>query len=347
MIRFALAALSSVALWVAAVLPASGAPVWMPTPPREARLTPPEPPTVSASSWIVYDHDADIVLGSHNPRERRAMASTTKMMTALLAIERGDLAAPVVVSERATAVGEAAVGLVAGETVPLGLLVSALVARSGNDAATAVAEHIGGSVEGFVALMNERAASLGLVDTHFANPHGLDGENHYSSAADLLTLALEVMAHPEYREWARLKEAPFPDAPDGTRRTIVTTNLMLDTYPGTIGVKTGWTGKAGLVFVAAAARHGHTIYVVVMGSQGERGHFEDTRRLFDWAFAHYAPLQLLAVQPTVEAEQPPEEPPPPPEPVLVTVERRPEGLAASLGDAFAWMARVWEWDRGG
>ncbi len=159
-----------------------------------------------------------------------------------------------------------------------------LLIRSGNDAAIAVAESVGGSVEGFVDLMNERAAELGLEHTSFANPHGLDQSNHYSSAADLLSLGRAAMANPEFAEAVATRRLRLPDAPDGSLRIAETTNRLLLDYPGAIGVKTGFTFQAGLVLVAAAERNGRRLYAVVMGSEGEGAHFRDATALLDHGF---------------------------------------------------------------
>lgn len=338
------AAVLSLGSWPAA---ATAAPLLVPSPPRPSGVAATTAPDVSAQSWILYDADAGVTLGSRAADDERAMASTTKMMTAYLALKYGDLDDPVTVSQRAADVGEAEVGLLAGETIPLRLLVSALVVRSANDAAMAVAEHISGSVEDFVDLMNDEAAALGLSHTHFANPHGLDADGHYSSARDLLTLGLAAMAFPEYREMALTETKAFPDAPDGTKRQITSTNRLLEEYPGTIGVKTGYTNRALLVMVAAAEQDGRTLFTVVMGSEGAGGHFVDAATLMDWGFDHFREVALVAGTNQFDPPEPDRvveaapEPEPEPEPVVVENLRRsdpPPGLAAALG----WVGQVLE-----
>ena len=155
----------------------------------------PDPPEVSAPAWILYDATWDVVLAGEGVDEVRPMASTTKMMTALLAIEHGGLDDEVLVSPNAAAIGEAEIGLEPGERLTLRQLVTALMIRSANDASIAVAEHVAGSEEAFVALMNARAEELGLEETRFANPHGLDAPGHHSSARDLLSLAQPPVGH--------------------------------------------------------------------------------------------------------------------------------------------------------
>ena len=266
--------LALAALQVAAIIP-----------PRPIERVPPMPlPPVSAQAWILYDETNDLILSADDADVPRPMASTTKIMTGLLAIESGRLDELVTVSERAAEVGESEIGLVAGEMLPLEMLVHAVLIRSANDAAVAIAEHVGGSVEGFSALMNARAAELGLEHTAFANPHGLDDEAHFSTARDLLTLAQAAIADPEFAEIVTLTRYRIEDAPDGTERVAEATNTLLESYRGTFGVKTGFTFRAGLVFVGGAERDGRRIWVVVMGSDGPGAHFADAAALLDYAF---------------------------------------------------------------
>lgn len=251
-------------------------------------------PNVTAASWIVFDATDGVVLASRNADERRPMASTTKIMTALIALEESDPETLVTVSNRAADVGEAEIGLIAGEQLPIGSLIDSMIVRSANDAAVAVAEAIGGDVETFVELMNARAAALGLTRTSFANPHGLDAEGHVSTARDLLRLGLAAMANPEFRRAAVLTEVSLPPAPDGTARVAQATNDLIQSYEGAIGVKTGFTFQAGLVLVAAAERDGRAIYVVVMGSEGPGAHFSDAAALLDYGFGGHELVRAVA-----------------------------------------------------
>lgn len=328
-----------------------GAPLVIPAPPREGGLPIPDAPPVSAASWLVYDADADLVLGSHDADTERAMASTTKIMTALVALKYGDPDSVVRVSRAAADVGESEVGLVAGERFTLDLLVTAIVARSANDAAMAVAEHVGGSVGDFVDMMNAEAAELGLEHTHFANPHGLDAEGHYSSASDLLRMTLAAMEYPEFRDMTSTERAPFPTAPDGTERVIQSTNHLLEDYPGAFGVKTGFTNKALLVFVAGAERDGRTLFAVVMGSGGAGGHFVDASTLLDWGFDHFRGVALVAAGDPYDPPEPERlvevEPEPEPEPVVVERIRTSDGDPPNLASALGWVGLVFERLSGG
>jgi len=264
-------------------LPVGAKPFAYPAPVHEG-LPDPGPPELTAQAWILYDASSDAVLASAQPDERRSVASTTKIMTGLLAVERGDFDSVVTISQRAADTGEREIGLVPGEEVTLGALVKAALIHSGNDAATAIAEHIGGSVERFVELMNQRAQELGLRNTSFANPHGLDAPNHYSSARDMLNLAREAMQHEDFRDIVRSRIVVFPEAPDGTKRIGTATNLLLGEYEGASGIKTGFTFQALLTFVASAEREDRRLYAVVLGSEGSRAHLADARRLFDYGF---------------------------------------------------------------
>ncbi len=254
-------------------------------------FAPPEPPPqLTAQSWLLYDATAGVMLASHNSSEVRPMASVTKLMTGLVAVEQASLDDLVVVSGTADAVGEAEIGLVPGEVWTLRDLVGAIMVRSGNDAAVAIAEHVGGGVPGFAALMNAKAAELGLTGTSFANPHGLDEEGHHTTAEDLLTLAQVVLDDPVLSRFVRTRVIRFVDDPEGDPRRAVNTNLLLGAYPGVTGMKTGFTGLAGRVLVASAERNGRQLISVVMGSED---HFDDTRRLFEYGFGVLSPADVL------------------------------------------------------
>ena len=325
------------------------------------------PPPVTAEAWLVYDEASDLILASRSPDEARPMASTTKIMTALVALERSEPESLVTVSGTAAGAGEREIDLVKGETLPLKTLIQAALIHSANDAATAIAEHVGGSVGGFVGLMNEKAEEMGLTRTRFANPHGLDEPDHHSSARDLLAVAREAMANPVFRDAVRSQLLVLPDAPDGTGRIGRTTNLLLHDYEGMAGVKTGFTAQAKLTMVASAERGGRRLYAVVLGAEGERAHLDDVKGLLDWAsesLGVYAAISLgpsyepaetrvgplrassgaeayvhLAAQGLVTSPPAPAPPPPieaPAPPPAVTVTRRPEPEISLRAAAVLW-----------
>lgn len=242
------------------------------------------PPNVTAATWVLYDETSDSVLASFAADQQRPVASITKIMTALLAIERRDLDEVVTISSNAANTGEREIDLVAGEQLPLGALVKAAMIHSANDAATAIAEYVGGSVESFVVMMNARAQELGMNETSFTNPHGLDAPDHYSSARDMLDLSVEAMKYEDFRNMVRSQLLVFPDGPDGSQRRGTTTNLMLGEFEGASGIKTGFTSSALLTMVSTAIRDGRRLYAVVLGSEGRRAHFADASALLDYGF---------------------------------------------------------------
>jgi len=229
-------------------------------------------------------------LWSRDPQSDRAMASTTKIMTAVVVLENADLDEVVTVGKPASTVGESAMGLRAGEKITVRELLEGLLIQSGNDAAMALAIHVGGSVDGFVDKMNAKAAALDLAHTRYRNPHGLDVPGHHTSAEDLTALARYAMRIPEFRRIV------------GTYKTRVVTakythqltnhNLMLKQYPGASGVKTGWTDEAGYCIVVSAKRGDIELVGTVLGAASEAGRFGQATRLLDWGFTHYAMTRI-------------------------------------------------------
>jgi D-alanyl-D-alanine carboxypeptidase (penicillin-binding protein 5/6) len=204
------------------------------------------------------------VLWERNPDERRAIASVTKIMTGLLVVEATDPDEVVTASRNAATQTGAVLGLEIGESQPVRQLLMALLLQSANDAAVALAEHVGGTVDGFVDGMNRRARRLGARDTEFASPNGLD-DTGYSTARDIAAVTVEAFRDPTFREVVATKFHRIP-APDGEARRIQNRNALLWLYPGAIGVKTGFTAAAGFCLVAAAERDGLRLGAVVLGA---------------------------------------------------------------------------------
>jgi D-alanyl-D-alanine carboxypeptidase (penicillin-binding protein 5/6) len=234
-----------------------------------------QPPLLSASDVLLANSDTGQILLAVNPDNPRPMASLTKLMTALLALERSRLDEQVVVSSAAL-VGESAMGLQAGEVVTVEDLLWGLLLNSGNDAAMALAQHVAGSVPDFVIMMNARAAELGLHSTHFTNPHGMDASDHYGSAYDLWRLAEEALTHPKIREIVATQGITRAGHPLWNR------NELLATYPDADGVKTGTTDLAGQSLVASVTRDGHRVLAVILGSSDR---YADARALLDFYFS--------------------------------------------------------------
>jgi len=173
-----------------------------------------------------------------------------------------------------------------------------MLVRSGNDAAVALAQHVGGSVSGFADLMNAKAAEMGLQHSHFVNPHGLDADGHYTSAADLAVIARAVLDDPVLATMVRTRIVKFTASPTGAARIAENTNALLGRYPGVVGMKTGYTSEAGRVLVSALERGDRTLVAVVMGSED---HFADSRELLDWAYRSRS-LQVRLLVPLLEEE---------------------------------------------
>jgi len=253
-------------------------------------------PGVAMPAGVLWTTDGR-ALWERGADDERAMASTTKIMTALVVLDHADLDEVVTVSARAARVGEAGIKLVAGQQLTVGELLEGTVVRSGNDASFALAEHVGGDVESFVRMMNEKARALGLEDTSFANPHGLDAPNHYTTAEDLATIAMVAMRDPRFAALVRMPMITVKQV-DGAVVTYENSNKLIGTYPGATGVKTGWTNKAGYCVVASAERDGVGFVAVVLGGTSEDDRFVQARTLFDWGFEHYRIVPVSSAEET-------------------------------------------------
>jgi D-alanyl-D-alanine carboxypeptidase (penicillin-binding protein 5/6) len=240
------------------------------------------PPPVDGEAYFVQNSGTGEVLASRDEHEQLPMASITKLMTAIVALEHASLDDVATVSRRTASIGESTINLRPGERVTLRDLIRAALIQSANDAANAIAAYVGhGSVGSFVELMNARARQLGLEDTHFANPDGLDAPGHYSSAADVTKLARVAMNKPFIRETVRLVDA------EAAGRRLHTWNDLLSTFPRTIGVKTGHTNGAGWSQVAAARGRGVTIYATLLGGETREGRNGDLAALLAWGLSRY------------------------------------------------------------
>ena len=250
-------------------------------PPGGAPLVPgpTSPPELTAQAWILLDVDSGVVIAEFNADEVRPMASVTKVMTALMVMENAELDDVVRITPTAAAISESEIGLVTGEVWTVDALLNALLIRSGNDAAVALAEHIGGSIEGFADLMNAKALALGLENSSFRNPHGLDDDQHFTTARELTVIAQAALEYPSLRTIMATRLISFRPDPSGIARDAENTNKLLGVYPGVTGMKTGFTNKAGRVLISLHERNGRTLIGVVMGSED---HFADSRSLLDW-----------------------------------------------------------------
>jgi serine-type D-Ala-D-Ala carboxypeptidase (penicillin-binding protein 5/6) len=253
--------------------------------PAEAAV---EPPPSSAHAVLVAT-GAGKVLYERNAERKLPMASITKLMTAIIVLERRRPRDLMTVRETAAAVGESSVHLRVGEKLSVRDLLAAALIQSANDAAVALAVGTAGNVSKFVGLMNVKAQRLGLTHTHFVRPDGLDIPGHYSSARDVLKLARVAMKKPFVRRLVAMRRATIAGG-----RSLFSWNDLLGRYPGLIGVKTGHTDAAGWCEVAAARRDGVTIYTVVLGSPSRAQRNADLARLLAWGQDLFGRLQVVS-----------------------------------------------------
>jgi D-alanyl-D-alanine carboxypeptidase len=247
------------------------------------------PPPVQARAVLVADGRTGDVLYERNADARMSMASITKLMTALVTLGNARPGETIRVSPQAIGRGGSSIFLTAGERLRVRDLLAAALIQSANDAAFALATDVGdGNVKRFVAMMNAKAAELGLDGTHYVRPDGLDVAGHVSTARDTFELARLAMQEPLVRELVRKKTAEIP--PD---RKLRSWNDLLWTFPGLIGVKTGHTDRAGWAEVAAARRGPATVYAVILGSPSRERRNADLARLLEWGFDQWARFPLV------------------------------------------------------
>jgi serine-type D-Ala-D-Ala carboxypeptidase (penicillin-binding protein 5/6) len=274
---------------------------------------PPGAPKLNAGSWTLIDADTGHYLAGKNPEERVSIASTTKIIVALVALDEDvDMDEQVTVSEKAASYAGSVysnIGLYPYDRVSVRDLLTAALVPSGTDADYALAEHLGdGSVDEFVAKMNDKAKELGLENTHFANPAGIDAPGNYSSAADLAKMTREAMKYPEFREIVNMPEATI--STQDREIDVVTTNLLVlpnsgyDYGPAT-GAKTGTSAQAGFCVVATAQSGDESYIAVVLDAAGDLQRFEAARTALEYGFGEYEHEPLVERQePYAELELP-------------------------------------------
>ena len=245
-------------------------------------------PQVSAHSAVLLECETGEIYFSKNADEKLPMASTTKIMTALVALENSDPSDTVIIDRRAVGVEGSSVYLLEGELLTMENLLYALLLASANDAAAAIAYEISGSIEDFAALMNEKAARIGLTDTHFENPHGLDSDEHYTTAKDLALLSAEALKNESFKKIVSTYKTTIPM--DGGTRVLINHNKLLRSYDGAIGVKTGFTKRSGRCLVSAAERDGLTLVAVTINAPND---WKDHASMLDAGFAAYKKVKPL------------------------------------------------------
>jgi len=253
----------------------------------ESNMQPKAVPVVDAASAVVLEVESGRVIFSKNAEVERSIASTTKIMTAIVAIENGNLEDEVTISKRAANIGGSNINLQAGDKYSLKELLYGLLLNSGNDASIAIAEHIGGTVENFVEMMNEKARKLGAYNTSYANTHGLDASGHFSTAYDLALIARYALRNETFATIVGTKSTAIKG------RSLYNTNELLELYEGADGVKTGYTGKAGRCLVATAVRNDMRLISVVLGSPTTYKRASASKAILDYGFNNYKKEVLL------------------------------------------------------
>lgn len=247
--------------------------------------------TLSAySSYALVDVNTGRLLWGHNENNRRPMASTTKIMTALVAIENANLTDIVEVSKTASGIEGSSIWLSVGEKHTLEDLLYGLMLRSGNDAAAAIAEYVGGSIDGFAQMMNNKAKQIGALNSSFKNPHGLDAEGHYTTAYDLALISAVALSNETFKKIASTKYKTIPWEQSQYNRSLKNKNKLLWSYEGATGVKTGYTKKSGRCLVASAKRNQTSLVAVAMNCGPM---FESSSSMLDYGFDNYSNIDIV------------------------------------------------------
>ena len=242
------------------------------------------PDSLSARSAVLMDRASGRLLYEKNGYERLSMASTTKIMTAILVVENCSMEDIVTISPVASGVEGSSLWLEIGEQLTVEQLLYGLMLKSGNDAAVALAEHTAGSVDAFVVMMNEKAKKIGMFNTHFETPNGLDSDEHYTTAYDMAVMTCYAMELPQLREIVSTKETTIPWAGNTWDRALKNHNKLLWQYEGCTGVKTGFTKKSGRCLVSAAMRDGRELVAVTLNAPDD---WSDHTKLLDYGFEDF------------------------------------------------------------
>lgn len=249
-----------------------------------------ELPKTNSRRYIVYDRISKSMIIGKNEDIKSAMASTTKIMTTIVILEKADLNETVTVSAKAGGTGGSRLGLKRGDKASVRDLLYGLMLRSGNDAAVALAEHVGGSVKEFAELMNEKASELGLTNTHFVTPHGLDDANHYTTALELAKLTDYAMNNETFSKIVGTKSITIYI--NNQPRQINNTNELLGVLNGVVGVKTGFTNNAGRCLVTETKRNNMDIITIVLGADTKKDRTKDSVNLIEYTFSKYKMYNL-------------------------------------------------------
>lgn len=242
-------------------------------------------PNINSRRYVVFDRTSKQVLFGKNENVKGAMASTTKIMTAIVVLENANLDEEIQVSTKSAGTGGSRLGLKTGDKITINNLLYGLMLRSGNDAAVALAESVGGSVAGFSDMMNEKAKELHLTSTHFVTPHGLDNSEHYTTAVELAKIADYAMENEMFCKIVGTKIATIYI--NGYEKQIANTNELLGNLNGVVGIKTGFTNNAGRCLVTETRRDNMDIIVVVLGADTKKFRTQDSVKLIEYTYSNY------------------------------------------------------------
>lgn len=259
----------------------------------EASNQPTDELTLNSRIAVVYDRTSGRIIYGKNETKRTAMASTTKIMTAIVLIENADLSQTVTVSAKAAGTGGSRLGLKKNDKITLNDLLYGLMLKSGNDAAVAIAETVGGSIEGFAELMNNKAKELDLENTHFVTPHGLDNPEHYTTAYELAKLADYALKNDTFAKVVNTKN--YTVTVNGYPKNLTNTNELLGYLDGVNGVKTGFTNNAGRCLVTSVNRTGFEIITVVLQADTKKFRTSDSIKLIEYVYKNYDLLNIKEI----------------------------------------------------
>ena len=256
----------------------------------ETNSNPIQMPTINSRAYVVIDRKSNTILVGKNENQKKKMASTTKIMTALIVIEHTNLSDTVEISKKASNTGGSRLGLKTGDKITVSDLLYGLMMRSGNDAAVALAEHVAGSITDFANLMNEKAISLGLSNTHFVTPHGLDEDEHYTTAYELALLSNYAMNNEIFAKIVGTKN--YTITINGYPKTLTNTNELLGALNGVYGIKTGFTNGANRCLVTCCKRSNMDIICVVLGADTKKDRTTDSIKLIEYAFQNFTCVNI-------------------------------------------------------
>ncbi len=247
-------------------------------------------PTTNSRSCVVIDRNTNTILYGKNEKEKRKMASTTKIMTAIVIIENYNLNETVEISKKAAGTGGSRLGLKTGDKITIKDLLYGLMLRSGNDAAVALAEYACGDIKGFAELMNKKAMELNLANTHFETPHGLDSDGHYTTAYELALLSNYALKNKTFAQIVGTKE--YTISINGYPKQLSNTNELLGNFNGVYGIKTGFTNGANRCLVTACKRNDMDTICVVLGADTKKFRTQDSIKLINYIFENFKPVNI-------------------------------------------------------